>query len=170
MENHKERPRRRTSEIAQRSSHRNVEDNAGKSPRLTTELAEDHKEIVQQLDLLKVTPKLIEGNSKPTIICVRLQQLFAKHCAKEQRLLYPLLSRYLDSNVCKLLTQEHEAISNSMRKTAQQIRGDCKATHWESMSQLDQLLRSHFSKEENVLFWYLDVQLMYPRSSFELPS
>ena len=169
MENPKERPRR-TSEMAQRSTRRSSESNAGKISRLTTELAEDHKEIVRQLDLLKATPELVKGNSKPAIICIRLQQLFAQHCAKEHRLLYPLLSRYLDSNVCKLLTQEHEAISNTMRKAAEQIRGDGKATHWESMSKLDQLLHSHFSKEENVLFWYLDVQLVHPRSSFELPS
>jgi iron-sulfur cluster repair protein YtfE (RIC family) len=56
-----------------------------------------------------------------------------------------------------------------MRKAVEQIRGNGKDTYWESMSQLDQMLRSHFSKEENVLFWYLDVQLN-PRSSFELPS
>jgi hemerythrin len=68
-----------------------------------------------------------------------------------------------------LLNQEHEAISNTMRKIAEQLRGDGKATHWESMSQLDQMLPSHFSKEENVVFWYLDVQLN-PRSSFELSS
>jgi len=166
LENPKERPRRRTSEMAQRSAWRSVEGNAGKNSRLTAELAEDHKAIVRQLDLLKATPKLVEGNSKPTII--RLQHLFAQHCAKEQRLLYPLLSRYLNSDVCKLLTQEHEEITNTMRKAAEHIRVDCKATHWESMSQLDQLLRSHFSKEENVLFWYLDVQLVKPRSSIEL--
>ena len=163
MQNPKERPRRRTSEMAQRLARRSVEGNAGKNSRLTTALAEDHAEIVRQLDLLKATPtRDVDGNSKPTIICVRLQQLFAEHCAKEQRLLYPLLSRYLDADVCKLLTQEHEEISNKMRKAAEQIRGDGKPAHWESMSQLDQLLRSHFSKEENVLFWYLDVQLVYP--------
>jgi hemerythrin-like domain-containing protein len=167
LENPRERPRRRTS-MAQRSPGRRVEGNAGKNSRLTTELAEDHKEIVRQLDLLKAAPKLVEGNSILTII--RLKQLFAQHCAKEQRLLYPLLTRYLNTNVCKLLTQEHEAISNTMRKAAEQIRGDSKATHWSSMSQLDQLFRSHFSKEENVLFWYLDVQLVKFRSSFELLS
>lgn len=154
--------------MAQRLARKSVEGTGGKNSRLTTELAEDHKEIVRQLDLLKATPKLVEGKSKPTTICIRLQQLFAQHCTKEQRLLYPLLSRYLNSNVCKLLTQEHKAISNTMRKAAEQIRG--KATHWESMLELDQMLHSHFSKEENVLFWYLDVQLVYPQSSFELPS
>ena len=159
MKNFKERPSRRTSEMAQRSHQRSVEGNAGKSSRLTTELAEDHKEIVRQLDLLKASPKLVEGNSKPTII--RLQRLFAQHCAKEKRLLYPLLNRYLNSSVCNLLTQEHEEISKTMRKAAKQIRDDGKAMHCESMSELDQLLCSHFSKEENVLFWYLDVQHVY---------
>ena len=166
MENPKEDPRHIPLEMAQRSARRSVERNAGKNSRLTTELAEDHKKIVRQLDLLKATPKPVEGNSKPPIICLRLKQMFAQHCAKEQRLLYPLLTRYLDSNVCKLLTQEHEAITNTMRKAAEQIRGDDEVTHWDSMSQLDQMLRSHFSKEENVLFWYLDVQLMYPRRTF----
>ena len=142
--------------MAQRSHQRSVEGNAGKSSRLTTELAEDHKEIVRQLDLLKARLKLVERNSKPTII--RLQRLFVQHCAKEERLLYPLLSRYLNSNVCNLLTQEHEEISNTMRKIVVQIRGDDKATHCELMSQLEQLLRAHFSKEEDVLFWYLDIQ------------
>jgi len=145
--------------MTQRSLQRNIDGNARKSSRLTAELAEDHKEIVLQLDLLKASLTLVERNLKPTII--RLQRLFAQHCAEEERRLYPLLSRYLNSNVCDLLTQEHEAISNTMRKAAEQIRGDGKATHWESISELDQLLRSHFSKEENVLFWYLDAQQVY---------
>jgi hemerythrin-like domain-containing protein len=169
LEHRKESSRRSTSEIEQRSPGRSIERNAGKNLRLTTELAEDHMEILRKLDLLKATPKLVEDNSKASIICMHLQQLFAQHRAKEQRFLYPLLNRYLDSNVCKLLTQEHEALSNAMRKAAEQIRGDGKLRHWESMAQLDQMLRSHFSKEENVLFWYLDVQLK-TRSSFELPS
>jgi iron-sulfur cluster repair protein YtfE (RIC family) len=109
---------------------------------------------------LKTTPNLVEGIFKSSIICIRLQRLFAQHCAKEQQLLYPLLSRYLSSNVSKLLTQEHKEISNTMRKIAEHIPTDGKATHWETMSQLDQLLRTHFSKEENVLFWYLDLQLV----------
>ena len=158
MKNLKERPSRRTSARAERHQG-SIEGNAGKSSRLTTELADDHNEIVEQLNLLKATSKLVEHNSKPAVI--RLQQLFAQHCAKEERLLYPLLGRYLNSNVCNLLTQEHEAISNIIRKAAKQFRGDGRATHWESMSELDQLLRSHFSKEENVLFWYLDVQQVY---------
>jgi hemerythrin-like domain-containing protein len=158
LENPKKHPRRRTSEIAQTSVWRSAEGSTGKNSRLTTELAQDHEEIVRQLDLLKATPKLVERNSKPTII--RLQRLFAQHCAKEERHLYPILNRYLHSNVCNLLTQEHEEISKTMRKAAEQIRGDGKDMHWESMSKLDQLLRSHFSKEENVLFWYLDVQLV----------
>jgi hemerythrin-like domain-containing protein len=164
LENPKERAPRRTSEIAQRSPRRNVEGEAGKSSRVTTELAEDHKEIVRQLGLLKATYEL-EGDSELTSICICLQQLFAQHCAKEQRLLYPLLSRYLDSNVCKLLTKEHEAISNTIRKTTEQIGNDDKFMGRESISKLDQLLLSHFSKEENVLFWYLDVQLVYAQSS-----
>ena len=151
--------------MTQKSPWRSVEGNAGKSSRLTTELAEGHKEIVRQLDLLKATSELVEDISKLTIICIRLQQLFAQHCAKEQHLLYPLLSRYLDSNVSKLLTQEHKEIRNTMRKIAEHVRSDAKATHWESMSQLDQLMRTHFSKEENVLFWYLDLQLAQCNSS-----
>lgn len=143
--------------MAQRLSRRIGEGNAGRSSKLTTELAQEHKEIVRQSNLLKT--KLVEGNSKLTNICIRLQQLFAQHCAKEQHLLYPLLSRYLDSNVCKLLTQEHKEINNAMRKATEQIRGDSKVAY-EGSSRLDQLLRSHFSKEENVLFWYLDLQLL----------
>jgi len=154
LKNPKERPRLRTSEMALWSSRRIGEGNAGRSSGLTTELAEEHKEIVRQSDLLNV----VEDNSKLNI-CIRLQQLFAQHCAKEQRLLYPLLRRYLDSNVCKLLTQEHKEISNAIRKATEQIRDDNKVACG-GLSQLDQLLRPHFSKEENVLFWYLDLQLV----------
>jgi hypothetical protein len=79
LENPKERPRRISLEMAQRSARRSVEGNAGKESMFTTELAEDHKKIVRQLDLLKATPKLVEGNSKLTFICLRLQQMFAQH-------------------------------------------------------------------------------------------
>lgn len=132
--------------------------NAGKS-KLTTQLRNEHGIIAQELTLLRATIKQprVEKNSNALFISKRLERLLTMHLAREERHLYPLLQRCLDSNVCTTLRLEHEKIIDLIQKAIGEI-GE-KFTRTKSIMQLDEVIRAHFSREENVLFWYLDMQL-----------
>jgi iron-sulfur cluster repair protein YtfE (RIC family) len=130
----------------------------GRSSRLTLELQAEHRRIAHEVTLLRETIEQfsLEHNSKALSVSNKLERLFTKHRAKEERIMYPLLRKCLGSNVCTTLSFEHERIHELMRKAIKQISGYEKFLKG-SISDLDGLLCGHFSREENVLFWYLDL-------------
>jgi iron-sulfur cluster repair protein YtfE (RIC family) len=76
-----------------------------------------------------------------------------EHFRKEEQLLFPILGRSLGSDICERLSNEHAEIVNITRNLSAQTR-----PLEESFNHLEQLFRAHTSTEENVLFWYLDLQ------------
>jgi DUF438 domain-containing protein len=120
------------------------------APVLLIELQNDHDAIRREAELFQAATKRPKAESKSN----RLEELFTNHYMKEENALFPLLSRYLDSSTSKTVGREHEEISNLLRKVAHQISHNEK----NSVPRLNQLLRTHFSREENVLFWYLSLQ------------
>lgn len=128
----------------------------GGSSKLTLELTNDHETIVRQVGLLLPSASLVNSEISNALLR-RLELLLREHFTKEENHLYPLLGQYLDSSVCEALTLEHENILSTATQLVESI--DDGQTGVEVASQLNQLLRAHFSKEENVLFWYLDLHL-----------
>lgn len=122
-----------------------------------TELQSDHDAIRQKMALLEAASRHVGFRSNPTFLdhFNRLEELFIRHRTKEERVLFPLLQRYLDTCVCEGIELEHKEISDLMRKVSSQISHHEKS----SLLQLNRLLRGHFSKEENVLFWYLNLHM-----------
>jgi len=134
----------------------NAKTDSKAGPVFLVELQNDHDAIRKEAALLQATTKQPKAESKSKLLrhCNRLQELFTQHYMKEEHVLSPLLSRYLDSSTSKTVAQEHKEISNLLRKVAHQISHNEK----NSVPRLNQLLRTHFSREENVLFWYLSLQ------------
>ena len=120
------------------------------------QLQNDHDAIRKEAELLQTATKQPKTESKSELLrhCQRLEELFTNHYLKEEHVLFPLLSRYLDSSTSKTVGREHKEISNLLRKVTRQISHNEKS----SVPRLNQLLRAHFSREENVIFWYLSVQ------------
>jgi iron-sulfur cluster repair protein YtfE (RIC family) len=126
------------------------------APVFLVELQNDHDAIRKEAELLQTATKQPKAESKSKLLrhCNRLQELFTNHYMKEEHVLFPLLSRYLDSSTSMTVGHEHKEISSLLRKVARQISRNEK----NSVPRLNQLLRTHFSREENVLFWYLSLQ------------
>ena len=80
-------------------------------------------------------------------------QSLNEHFKREEQLLFPVVSRCLGSDILDRLRSEHAKILTLARKLNFQDR-----TFEQSVTQLGSLLRTHISMEENVLFWYIDVQ------------
>jgi iron-sulfur cluster repair protein YtfE (RIC family) len=105
------------------------------------------------------------GNlSGETVLFTQLAASLDEHFRREEKLLFPILSRSLGSGILDRLNSEHaEIISLAKKMNAQD------SSLEESFSHLEQLFRAHISTEENVLFWYLDLELA--QSEFaELPG
>jgi hypothetical protein len=67
--------------------------------------------------------------------------------------LVPLLNRALGSDICDRLNGEHAEIMSIAKRLSAQT-----GQHEERFTHLEQLFRAHISTEENVLFWYLELQ------------
>ena len=125
------------------------------------ELQNDHDAIRQEVDLLRAATEQVGFGTKRNLLGQfdHLERAFTQHCIKEEHVLFPLLHRYLDARVCEEVGLEHEEIRRLIRRAANQISHNEKG----SIPELKLLLRKHFSKEENVLFWYLSLRLSSER-------
>ena len=123
--------------------------------KLTMDLIHDHKLIVADFELLRVKARVPETSGSPSeaTLSNRLAQSLHEHFRKEERLLFPLISRYLGQPVCDELRNECAEILKIARSTGEQT-----SPLQESFARLEMLLQAHIAREENVLFWYLDVR------------
>lgn len=118
------------------------------------------------MDLLTNASKHVGFRSNPKLLehVNRLEELFIQHRTIEERVLFPLLQRYLDACVSEGIRLEHEEIRDLMRQVFDQI------SHGEKSAilKLNLLLHGHFSREENVLFWYLNLNLPNKKTGREI--
>ena len=122
--------------------------------KLTLELMSEHKLIVADFELLMTSMRPHEGDdpSDKAVLFHRLAQSLNEHFMKEERILFPLLTRSLGSAVCDKLRTEHAEMMTIAMNSNEHL-----SPPEESLWQLGRLLQAHISMEENVLFWYLDV-------------
>ncbi len=125
------------------------------------ELQNDHDVMRRKMCLLEEASRHVGVRGNPRLLAHlnRLEELFIQHRTKEERVLFPLLQRYLGACVCEEIGLEHDGISDLMRKVSNQVSHAEKS----SIPKLNLLLRGHFSREENVLFWYLNLHLSNKR-------
>lgn len=123
--------------------------------RLTVRLTNDHRAVTRDLERLRASAgKLRVGDRfSEAVLFTKLAESLNEHFRREEQLLFPLLSRSLGSDICDRLNSEHAEILSTAKKLSVQTR-----PFEESFSHLSQLFRAHISTEENVLFWYLDLQ------------
>jgi len=122
---------------------------------LTVQLTNDHRAITRDLERLRAAIRKLESEdrSSEVMLFIQLAESLNKHFRREEQLLFPLLSRSLGSDICDRLKNEHTEILSIAKKLSVPTR-----PLEESLSHMEQLFRAHISTEENVLFWYLDLQ------------
>jgi hemerythrin-like domain-containing protein len=128
---------------------------ANMDSRLTVQLSSEHTAIWRELGRLRRSSRRFETDHpfRDAMFLTQFAESVNEHFKREEQLLLPLLSRSLGSKLCDRLKNEQTEIRNVVRQLAQQTR-----PVQESFRHLEQLMRTHISTEENVLFWYLDVQ------------
>ena len=123
--------------------------------RLTVQLKNDHRAITRYLGRLRATggKSEVECSSGGAMLLAHLIGSLSEHFKREEQFLFPMLSRSLGSGICDRLNDEHAVILRVAKELSAQTR-----PLEEQLTYLKQLFRTHISTEENVLFWYLDLQ------------
>lgn len=113
---------------------------------ITVQLAKEHKEITRSLEQLNVA-----RSASPRRFSELTNSLDA-HFKKEEQLLFPLLTRALGPFVCDKLSFEHKEMISAARYLSKE-NGEKTP-----IANLERQFLTHIATEENVLFWYLDIQ------------
>ena len=127
----------------------------GSDSKLTVQLTNEHREISRDLERLRAHARdsKVVAQSSRTMYFNQLAESINDHFRREEQMLFPVLDRALGSAICDRLRGEHAEITSIAKKLSQETR-----LPEESFSKLEELFRAHTSTEENVLFWYLDLQ------------
>jgi len=90
----------------------------------------------------------------------RLRELLNAHQTREEQLLLPILQKHADSEVSASVSNEHRRLRNSLEQLSNDISS---AEASKGLSQRGEefasSVKDHFSREENVLFWYVTLHL-----------
>ncbi len=100
-----------------------------------------------------------------------LTRLLETHQKNEERILRPVMSQYLDTEISQIMSEEHAEFSSFLKKLGARLsefNGQKRIQELaKAVVQFDSKIRAHFSKEENVIYWYASLCPTRKRS-FEL--
>lgn len=143
-----------------------------KMPLPVLQLQKEHKSVLKQSGLLLTTlndtdSKRSEPDTRRMSRTLnRLSKLLDVHQAKEEQLLLPIIQDHLDPSVSDSMANEHQQLFDALdrlwilvdavktRKGKAAIKEAKRA-----VAQFDSLMRGHFSREENILFWFASLLL-----------
>jgi iron-sulfur cluster repair protein YtfE (RIC family) len=98
-----------------------------------------------------------------------LEKLVVNHLRNEERILLPVMSKYFDSDASKIIHHEHREISGALKEMRNKMTEiDCSRAAnpvkdlVKSITDFDSMARSHFSREENVIYWFASLCLSQP--------
>ena len=121
--------------------------------KLSLELMDDHRLILADFELLRASAQHKTNQPSQDMFLGSLEKSLGDHFQKEERLLFPLLLHSLGPTIRNQLNTENQ----EMLTIAKNLNSQSSSPE-EPFKRLEKLLRTHISMEENVLFWYLDVQ------------
>jgi len=110
---------------------------------------------------------------RKAISCIQqLRSLLTDHESREDRILIPIIQERLDSEASASVMKEHVQISEMLQRLEEILLQPDIGMNNQSynhildpVARFDSFIRGHFSREENVLFWF--ASLYIPRSNSE---
>ncbi len=98
--------------------------------------------------------------------CNRLGKLVADHQREEERVLIPIVDRYLDSTASDSIRREHQEILEALQRVNGKLtrvnrpaQNESRRAAFKLASDFEVLAREHFSHEENVIYWFVSFYL-----------
>ena len=73
----------------------------------------------------------------------------AEHQREEERVLIPIVDRYIDTKASETMRREHTEIWKAIQKLST----------FQSVAEFEVMARDQFSREENVIYWFASLCL-----------
>ena len=143
----------------------------GTKPLLTLE--EEHDGILKQSGALieALSQRAGNGNGHTSRKNVgrqnsKLEKLLTTHVRNEERVLLPIMSEHFDTEAADVIRREHAEILWNLRTLSSRISRPKPVRSQKSndamvvaATDFDSMIRSHFSREENVTYWFANLCL-----------
>lgn len=125
-------------------------------------LAEEHRTILSIVrNIEREQSKVLSDHAKNEMM--KLVEFLHRHIAKEEQVLFPVLSRRLgmDRAVVNVLHSEHEVINADLSNITERLSKPSSLSDplFTKMQSALRMLRVHMSKEDNVLFWLAEIKI-----------
>ncbi|MBM3897869.1 MAG: hemerythrin domain-containing protein [Thaumarchaeota archaeon] len=122
-------------------------------------LAGEHKVMLSMLHEIEKDLDSIKGGTLNANTHDRITTLVGflqTHFTKEEQVVFPILSRYLgiDRAVVDAVSAEHERITTDFVQLSKPP-----SAQFEKIQKTIRMLKSHISKEDNVLFWLAEIKI-----------
>ena len=94
----------------------------------------------------------------------RLTKLVAEHQREEERVLIPIVDKYLDSSASETMRREHTEILEALQKLNRHLpqangSDESQRKFSSSATEFEVMVREQFSREENVIYWFASLSL-----------
>ena len=134
-------------------------------PPVILKLQKEHESILQQSrTLLSARGKTRMVRSMASMQLARLERLVTQHQKEEERILIPIVDRYLDSHASKSIHREHLEMVKTLRQVRARLtqvgvsdQPKSLEAFFKSAAVFDSVAREHFLHEENVIFWFATI-------------
>ena len=131
-------------------------------PSVILKLQKEHESILQQSrTLLSAKGKTRMVRRMASTQLARLERLVTQHQKEEERILIPIVDRYLDSHASKSIHREHLEMVKTLRLVRERLtqvevsdQPKSLEAFFKSAVTFDSVAREHFLHEENVIYWF----------------
>jgi len=135
-------------------------------------LQQQHESILQQLQFFLRSAENVsetggEKDQKFNALTIRqftrLKKLLDKHHTEEERVLTPIVAKYLDSKAGESIRRDHSELWKSLQQLNRILQGDdhdgSQHRFFHITREFKNKVREQFSREENVIYWFVSLSL-----------
>jgi iron-sulfur cluster repair protein YtfE (RIC family) len=118
--------------------------------------------IVEMMRNFSSVEKDHDSRARVAMQMQSLRTVLIDHASREEQILIPILSKVLEPGATASIETDHKRIVellDSLLTTVSIERADSNLGLNGLVAELDSFLREHFSREENVLFWFASIQI-----------
>jgi hemerythrin-like domain-containing protein len=99
-----------------------------------------------------------------------LKKLVNEHQMKEEQILIPIVDKYLDTKASESIRSEHKELAQTLLQLNVKLNrincsNETRRAFVKSVTEFNLIAREHFSREENVIYWYARLCLSQPHDS-----
>ena len=143
-------------------------------PATLRKLQKEHDTILNRSRTLLESMKRTGNKELSKTMVVRdfthLKKLVNEHQMKEEKILIPIVDKYLDTKASESIRSEHKELSQTLLQLNGKLNrincsNEARRAFVKSITEFNLIARKHFSREENVIYWYARLCLSQPHYS-----